>query len=65
MSQALADTRRAMEVCNACRYCETFCAVFPAMTLHREFAEGGSELPGQSVPFVPGLLLFLPVCAAA
>jgi citrate/tricarballylate utilization protein len=31
------DARRAMEICNACRYCEGFCAVFPAMTLRREF----------------------------
>ena len=34
------DARRAMEVCNACRYCEGFCAVFPAMELRRDFAEG-------------------------
>lgn len=34
------DARRAMEICNACRYCEGFCAVFPAMTLRREFEEG-------------------------
>lgn len=39
-SAALADARRAMEVCNACRYCEGYCAVFPAMELHREFANG-------------------------
>lgn len=26
-----------MDICNACRYCETYCAVFPAMTLRREF----------------------------
>ena len=35
------DARRAMEVCNACRYCEGFCAVFPAMELRREFAQSG------------------------
>ena len=34
------DARRAMEICNACRYCEGFCAVFPAMTLRREFTDG-------------------------
>lgn len=39
-SAAMAEARRAMEVCNACRYCEGFCAVFPAMELRREFAEG-------------------------
>ena len=37
---AMLEARRAMEVCNACRYCEGFCAVFPAMELRREFASG-------------------------
>ncbi len=37
---AMVEARRAMEVCNACRYCEGFCAVFPAMELRREFATG-------------------------
>lgn len=27
-----AEVARVMQVCNACRYCEGFCAVFPAMT---------------------------------
>ena len=35
-----AEARRAMEVCNACRYCEGYCAVFPAMELRRDFADG-------------------------
>jgi len=35
-----ANARRVMEVCNACRYCEGYCAVFPAMELRREFAAG-------------------------
>ena len=39
-SAAVEEARRAMEVCNACRYCEGFCAVFPAMELRREFANG-------------------------
>ena len=39
-SAAMREARRAMEVCNACRYCEGFCAVFPAMELRREFASG-------------------------
>ncbi len=34
------EARRAMEVCNACRYCEGFCAVFPAMELRRDFTNG-------------------------
>jgi citrate/tricarballylate utilization protein len=28
-----------MEICNACRYCEGYCAVFPAMELRRGFTE--------------------------
>jgi citrate/tricarballylate utilization protein len=35
-----AEARRVMEVCNACRYCEGYCAVFPAMELRRSFADG-------------------------
>lgn len=37
---ALEDARRSLQICNACRYCESYCAVFPAMTLRREFDEG-------------------------
>ncbi len=39
-TDAVRDARREMEVCNACRYCEGFCAVFPAMELRREFTAG-------------------------
>ena len=35
-----AEAQRHMAVCNACRYCEGYCAVFPAMTLRREFTAG-------------------------
>jgi citrate/tricarballylate utilization protein len=38
-SVALQDASRSMQVCNACRYCEGFCAVFPAMERRREFAD--------------------------
>ena len=38
-TEAIADARRDMEICNACRYCEGFCAVFPAMELRREFTD--------------------------
>ena len=39
-TDAVIDARREMEICNACRYCEGFCAVFPAMELRREFSAG-------------------------
>lgn len=29
-----------MEICNACRYCEGYCSVFPAMELRRGFTSG-------------------------
>jgi len=32
-----AEVARQMAICNACRYCEGFCAVFPAMTRRLEF----------------------------
>lgn len=31
------EIARVMQICNACRYCEGFCAVFPAMTLRLTF----------------------------
>lgn len=31
------EARRNAEVCNSCRYCEGFCAVFPAIERRREF----------------------------
>ncbi len=34
------EARRQVEICNACRYCEGFCSVFPAMTRERAFADG-------------------------
>jgi len=37
VAQAQAEVSRQMQVCNACRYCETFCAVFPAMARRLEF----------------------------
>ncbi len=36
-SPTLAEAERIMTICNACRYCEGFCAVFPAMELRRAF----------------------------
>lgn len=39
-SAAMQEARRVMEVCNACRYCEGYCAVFPAMELRRAFTGG-------------------------
>lgn len=34
-----AEVSRQMTICNACRYCEGFCAVFPAMTHRLEFGK--------------------------
>lgn len=34
-----AEAARQMQICNACRYCEGFCAVFPAMTRRLEFGK--------------------------
>jgi citrate/tricarballylate utilization protein len=37
-----AEVARQMQICNACRYCEGFCAVFPAMT--RRLAFGPADV---------------------
>lgn len=34
------EVRRQAEICNACRYCEGYCSVFPALHRQRAFAEG-------------------------
>ena len=34
------EAARQVEICNACRYCEGYCAVFPAMFDQRSFASG-------------------------
>ena len=36
--ELLKEADRVMTICNACRYCEGFCAVFPAMELRRTFS---------------------------
>ena len=37
LSVAETEVARQMQICNGCRYCEGFCAVFPAMTRRLEF----------------------------
>jgi citrate/tricarballylate utilization protein len=39
-TDALREANRLMTVCNACRYCEGLCAVFPAMEMRRAFNDG-------------------------
>ena len=40
LKAAVAEARRQVEICNACRYCEGYCAVFPAINRERSFADG-------------------------
>ena len=40
LDNLIAEARRQAEICNACRYCEGYCAVFPAMHADRAFADG-------------------------
>ncbi len=40
LHEPIAEARRQIEICNACRYCEGYCAVFPAITRQRAFADG-------------------------
>ena len=37
MTPSESEVARQMQICNACRYCEGFCAVFPAMTRRLAF----------------------------
>ncbi|TMV94046.1 tricarballylate utilization 4Fe-4S protein TcuB [Thioclava sp. BHET1] len=36
----LEEARRQAEICNACRYCEGYCSVFPALHAERAFSDG-------------------------
>lgn len=36
----LQEARRQTEICNACRYCEGYCSVFPALHAERAFSDG-------------------------
>jgi citrate/tricarballylate utilization protein len=39
VESALDEGRRLMSICNACRYCEGYCAVFPALERRLEFSD--------------------------
>ena len=39
LTGAETEVARQLQICNACRYCEGFCAVFPAMTRRLEFGK--------------------------
>lgn len=39
-SALIQEARRQLEICNACRYCEGFCSVFPAMMREKMFSDG-------------------------
>jgi len=42
-AREVAEVARVMQICNACRYCEGFCAVFPAMTRRLQFDAGDAH----------------------
>jgi citrate/tricarballylate utilization protein len=39
LSHPETEVARQLQICNACRYCEGFCAMFPAMTRRLEFGK--------------------------
>ena len=39
-SDTIREARRQAEICNACRYCEGYCTVFPSMFSQRVFSDG-------------------------
>ncbi|NUZ07318.1 tricarballylate utilization 4Fe-4S protein TcuB [Piscinibacter koreensis] len=43
LTAAEGEVARILQICNACRYCEGFCAVFPAMTRRLEFAKADTH----------------------
>ena len=59
------EVARQLQICNACRYCEGFCAVFPGHDAPARIRQGRHPLPGQPVPQLRRLPARLPVRAAA
>lgn len=39
-AELLQEARRQAEICNACRYCEGYCSVFPSLHAERAFSDG-------------------------
>jgi citrate/tricarballylate utilization protein len=39
-SELVTEAARQVTICNACRYCEGYCPVFPAIELRRDFEQG-------------------------
>jgi citrate/tricarballylate utilization protein len=39
-TDTFSEARRQIEICNACRYCEGYCSVFPAINRERAFSDG-------------------------
>ena len=39
ITKTIEEARRQVEICNACRYCESLCSVFPAISRERQFAD--------------------------
>jgi citrate/tricarballylate utilization protein len=39
----IGEAQRMLRICNACRYCEGFCAVFPALERRLEFSESDAH----------------------
>lgn len=40
LDDSIQEARRQAEICNACRYCEGYCSVFPALHARRAFSDG-------------------------
>ena len=43
LTAAEGEVSRQLQICNACRYCEGFCAVFPAMTRRLDFGKADAH----------------------
>lgn len=40
LTNIIEEARRQIDICNACRYCEGYCSVFPAINRERVFSDG-------------------------
>ena len=65
VDEALREGARILTICNACRYCEGYCAVFPAMERRVTFSTADLNYLANLCHHCGGMLLRLPVCATA
>ena len=65
LDELIAEAQRMLAICNACRYCEGYCAVFPGARAPARVRRGRRALPREPLPQLRRVPVRVPVRAAA